>query len=197
MVWYFSFSSHQRQGVAGYRSSGVLGSKTWGRLSITRRGKGARKSWWAKGRQCCGVLGLGWGTEWPEAKVEGQALVCKAAPFVALDPTPKPPAFSFVKYNPGAPGRLGTAQDLRAGQGRLSSSGETGKQLQQCSKKEAVLVKALLSHRSFQPQPLDSMTGKARHSGVQNGYLLNDRYLLEDRRKITPQAGIIIHSWGN
>ena len=163
MVWYSSFSSHQRRGVAGYRVSRVLGSKTWGRLSITRRGKGERKSWWAKGRQCCGVLGLGWGTERPEAKAEGQALVCKGALFVALDPTPKPPAFSFVKYNPSAPRRLGAAQDLRAGQGRLSSSGETGKQLQQCSKKEAVLTKALASHRrSFQPQPLDSMTGKAR-----------------------------------
>ena len=40
-----------------------------------------------------------------------------------------------MKYNPGAPGRLGAAQDLRAGQGRLSSSGvkrcsELGKQLE-------------------------------------------------------------------
>ena len=91
------------------RGSGVLGSKTWRRLSIIRRGKRVRKPWWAEDRQCCGLLGPGWGTEHLEAKAEGQAPVCKAAPFVALGPTPKPPAFSFVKYNPGASGRLGAA----------------------------------------------------------------------------------------
>lgn len=170
-----------------------LGSETWGTLSIRGRGKCARKPWWAEGRQCCGV-GVGNSVRRPKPRDGSDLQGCTLG---SSWPPPKPPAFSLVKYNPGAPGRLGAAQDLRAGQGRLSSSGETGKQLQQCSKKEAVLVKALLSHRSFQPQPLDSMTGKARHSGVQNGYLLNDRYLLEDRRKITPQAGIIIHSWGN
>ena len=108
-----------------------LGSETWGPLSIRGRGKCARKPWWAEGRQCCGV-GVGNSVRRPKPRDGSDLQGCTLG---SSWPPPKPPAFSLVKYNPGAPGRLGAAQDLRAGQGRLSSSGvercsELGKQLE-------------------------------------------------------------------